>query len=91
MEPTQEPLNLPNPSAKAGFIIGLELCSKVLWETANRIKDDPNQGYSERLAVIVVLREIHDQIKAEMEKINGDANKSPRVNGDSQERQQASE
>ena len=71
MEPTQESLNLPNPSAKAGFIIGLELCSKVLWETANRIKDDPNQGYSERLAVIVVLREIHDQIKAEMEKING--------------------
>lgn len=91
MEPAQEPLNLPNPSAKAGFIVGLELCSKVLWETANRIKDDPTQGYSERLAVIVVLREIHDQIKAEMEKINGDANKSPRVNGDSQERQQASE
>ena len=91
MEPAQESLNLPNPSAKAGFIIGLELCSKVLWETANLIKDDPNQGYSERLAVIVVLREIHDQIKAEMEKINGDANKSPRVNGDSQERQQASE
>ena len=70
MEPTQEPLNLPNPSVKAGFIVGLELCSKILWETANLIKDDPNQGYSERLAVIVVLREIHDQIKAEMEKIS---------------------
>lgn len=63
-------IDLPNPSAKAGFIVGLELCSKILWEIANRIKDDPNQGYSERLAVIVVLREIHDQIKAEMEKIS---------------------
>ena len=70
-------IDLPNPSAKAGFIVGLELCSKVLWEIANRIKDDPNQGYSERLAVIVVLREIHDQIKAEMEKINGSNNTNP--------------
>lgn len=77
MVTTQESLNLPNPSARAGFIVGLELCSKVLWETANRIKDDPNQGYSERLAVIVVLREIHDQIKAEMEKISAIPSQPP--------------
>ena len=86
-----ESLTFPNPSAKAGFLVGLELCSKVLWDTAVKIKDDQSQGFSERLAVIVILREIHDQIKVEMEKINGDANKSPRINGDSQERQQASE
>lgn len=70
-------INLPNPSAKAGFIIGLELCSKVLWETAIRIKDDQSQGYSERLAIIVVLKEIHDQIKVEMERINGSNNTNP--------------
>ena len=69
-----ESLTFPNPSAKAGFLVGLELCSKVLWDTALRIKDDPSQGYSERLAVIVILREIHDQIKVEMEKINGSSN-----------------
>lgn len=71
MEPAKESLNLPNPSAKAGFIIGLELCSKVLWETALRIKDDQSQGFSERLAIVKVLKEIHEQIQAEVEKING--------------------
>lgn len=72
-----ESLTFPNPSAKAGFLVGLELCSKVLWDTAVNIKDDQSQGFSERLAIVKVLKEIHDQIKAEMEKINGSNNTNP--------------
>ena len=89
-EATESTLKLP-PSAKAGYALGLAMCSKVLWETAVNIKEDQSQGFSERLAIVKVLKEIHEQIQAEVEKINVNANQSPRVNGDSQERQQASE
>lgn len=75
-EATGSTLNLP-PSARAGYALGLGMCSKVLWDTAVKIRDDQSQGFSERLAVIKVLREIHDQIKAEMEKINGSNNTNP--------------
>ena len=81
-----ESLTFPNPSAKAGFLVGLELCSKVLWDTAVNIKDDQFQGFSERLAIVKVLKEIHEQIQAEVEKINGNSNQSTRVDGNSQER-----
>lgn len=70
LEATESTLKLP-PSARAGYALGLAMCSKVLWETALRIKDDQSQGYSERLAIVKVLKEIHEQIQAEMEKING--------------------
>ena len=89
LEATESTLDLPS-KAKVGFIMGLELCSRVLWDTATRISEDQSQAHSERLAIVKVLKEIHDQIKAEMEKINGNPNQSPRINGDSQERQQAS-
>ena len=84
-------VDLPNASARAGYALGLGMCSKVLWDTAVNIKDDQSQGFSERLAIVKVLKEIHEQIQAEVEKINGNANKSTRVDGNSQERQQASE
>ena len=89
-EATESTLKLP-PSARAGYALGLAMCSKVLWDTAVNIKEDQSQGFSERLAIVKVLKEIHEQIQAEVEKINGNANQSPRVNGDSQECQQASE
>ena len=57
-----------NPSVQAGIILGIDLCSEILWNTAIRIKDDRSQGYSERIAIIKVLRLIHDEIKTEMEK-----------------------
>ena len=72
-----ESLTFPNPSAKAGFLVGLELCSKVLWDTAVNIKDDQFQGYSERLAVIKVLKEIHEQIQAEVDKFNAKPSQPP--------------
>ena len=84
-------VDLPNASARAGYALALSMCSKVLWETAVHIKSDQSQGFSERLAIVKVLKEIHEQIQAEVEKINDNTNQSPRVNGDSQERQQASE
>ena len=89
-EATESTLKLP-PSARAGYALGLAMCSKVLWDTAIKIKDDPAQGFSERLAIVKVLKEIHEQIQAEVEKINGNPNQSSRVNGDSQKRQQAFE
>lgn len=70
-------VDLPNASARAGYALGLGMCSKALWDTAIKIKDDPAQGFSERLAIVKVLKEIHDQIKAEMEKINGSNNTNP--------------
>ena len=88
-EATESTLKLP-PSAKAGYALGLAMCSKVLWETAVNIKEDQSQGFSERLAIVKVLKEIHEQIQAEVEKINDNTNQSSRINGDSQERQQAS-
>lgn len=69
-EATESTLELPNASARAGYALGLEMCSKALWETAVKIKDDQSQGYSERLAIVKVLKEIHDQIKAESEKLH---------------------
>jgi len=89
-ESPSQPIEFPNASARAGFIVGLNLCSKVLWDTAVRIKDDKEQGFSERIAIIKVLHLIHDEIKVEMEKFNGNSNQSTRVDGNSQERQQAS-
>jgi len=70
-------VDLPNASARAGYVLALSMCSKVLWDTAIKIKNDPAQGFSERLAIVKVLKEIHDQIKAEMEKINGSNNTNP--------------
>ena len=68
-EATESTLKLP-PSAKAGYALGLAMCSKVLWGTAVNIKEDQSQGFSERLAIVKVLKEIHEQIQAEVEKIN---------------------
>ena len=68
-EATESTLNLP-PNARAGYVLGLSMCSKVLWETAVNIKNDQSQGFSERLAIVKVLKEIHDQIKAESEKLH---------------------
>ena len=89
-EATESTLKLP-PSAKAGYALGLSMCSKILWETAVHIKSDQSQGFSERLAIVKVLKEIHEQIQAEVEKINVNTNQSSRIDGNSQERQQASE
>jgi len=70
-------VDLPNASARAGYALALGMCSKILWDTAVNIKEDQSQGFSERLAIVKVLKEIHDQIKAEMEKINGSNNTNP--------------
>jgi hypothetical protein len=75
MVTTQEPLS--DARIRTGLLLGLEIASRTLWDTAVRIKDDKEQGFSERLAIVKVLREIHDQIKAEMEKINGSNNTNP--------------
>ena len=77
-EATGSTRNLP-PSARVGYVLGLSMCSKVLWDIAVNIKDDQSQGFSERLAIVKVLKEIHEQIQAEVEKING---KSKVVNTD---------
>lgn len=69
-ESPSQPIEFPNASARAGFMVGLDLCTQVLWKFALRIKDDPAQGFSERLAIVKVLKEIHGQIQAELEKIN---------------------
>lgn len=63
-------VEFPNASARAGFIVGLDLCSQVLWKFAVRIKDDQTQGFSERRAIVEVLNEIHKEFVAEMEKAN---------------------
>ena len=88
MVTTQEPIS--DARLRTGLLLGLEIASRTLWDTAVRIKDDKDQGYSERIAIIKVLHLIHDEIKTEMEKINGNPNQSTRVDGNSQERQQAS-
>ena len=54
-EATESTLKLP-PSAKAGYALGLAMCSKVLWETAVNIKNDQSQGFSERLAIEIEER-----------------------------------
>ena len=75
-EATESTLNLP-PNARAGYVLALGMCSKVLWETAVNIKNDQSQGFSERLAIVKVLKEIHEQIQAEVEKINAKPNQPP--------------
>lgn len=72
-------------------MVGLDLCSQVLWKFALRIKDDQSRGFSERKAIVEVLNEIHKEFLAEMEKANGNANQSAGVGGDSQELKQASD
>jgi len=72
-------------------MVGLDLCSQVLWKFALRIKDDQTRGFSERRAIVEVLNEIRKEFVVEMEKANGNANKSAGIDRDSQERQQASE
>lgn len=89
-ESPSQPIEFPNASARAGFMVGLDLCTQVLWKFALRIKDDQTRGFSERKAIVEVLNEIHKEFVTEMEKANGNPNQSPRINGDSQERQQAS-
>ena len=37
---------------RTGLMLGLEIASRTLWDTAVRIKDDKDQGYSERIAII---------------------------------------
>jgi len=71
MESPEKPIEFPNASAKAGFLVGLDLCSQVLWKFARQIKDDPDRGFSERKAIVNVLNKIHQEFMAEMEKING--------------------
>ena len=66
MVTTQEPLS--DARIRTGLLLGLEIASRTLWDTAVSIKDDSNQGYSERIAIIKVLHLIHDEIKTEMEK-----------------------
>ena len=88
MVTTQEPLS--DARIRTGLLLGLEIASRTLWDTAVRIKDDKEQGFSELIEIIKVLHLIHDEIKVEMEKFNGNSNQSTRVDGNSQERQQAS-
>jgi len=75
----------------ASTIHGLDIASQTLYEFARRIKDDQTRGFSERRAIVEVLNEIHKEFVVEMEKANGNANKSAGIDRDSQERQQASE
>ena len=70
-------VDLPNASARAGYALGLSMCSKILWETAVNIKNDQSQGFSERLAIVKVLKEIHEQSQAEVEKINAKPSQPP--------------
>ena len=68
MESPEKPIEFPNASARAGFIVGLDFCSQVLWKFALRIKDDDTRGFSERKAIVEVLNEIHKEFVVEMEK-----------------------
>lgn len=90
MESPEKSIEFPNASARAGFLVGLDLCSQVLWKFALRIKDDDTRGFSERKAIVNVLNEIHSEFVAEMEKANVNANQSAGISGDSQEHEQTS-
>jgi hypothetical protein len=68
-----------HPNFRAGMIHGLDIASQSLFKFACQIKDDDTKGHSERKAIINVLHEIHREFEAEMEKVNGNANQSPRV------------
>ena len=76
MESPEKPIEFPNASARAGFLVGLDLCSQVLWKFAVHIKDDQTKGHSERKAIINVLNEIHSEFVAEMEKANAKPSES---------------
>jgi len=76
MESPEKPIEFPNASAKAGFLVGLDLCSQVLWKFALRIKDDDTRGFSERKAIVNVLNEIHSEFIVEMEKANAKPSES---------------
>lgn len=67
-ESPSQPIEFPNASARAGFMVGLDLCTQVLWKFALRIKDDDTRGFSERKAIVEVLNEIHKEFV--MEKAN---------------------
>ena len=69
-------VEFPNASARAGFMVGLDLCSQVLWKFALRIKDDQTRGFSERRAIVEVLNEIHKEFVVEMEKANAKSSQS---------------
>ncbi len=73
-ESPEKPIEFPNASARAGFVVGLDLCSQVLWKFAVRIKDDQSRGFSERRAIVNVLNKIHQEFMAEMEKANDPEN-----------------
>lgn len=75
-EPPEKPIEFPNASAKAGFLVGLDLCSQVLWKFALRIKDDQSRAFSERKAIVEVLNEIHKEFVVEMEKANAKPSES---------------
>lgn len=72
----EKPIEFPNASARAGFVVGLDLCSQVLWKFAVRIKDDQSRGFSERKAIVNVLNEIHSEFIVEMEKANAKPSES---------------
>ena len=88
-ESPEKPIEFPSASARAGFMVGLDLCSQVLWKFALRIKDDQTRGFSERKAIVEVLNEIHTEFVAEMEKANGNANQSTGVDRHVEEPEQA--
>lgn len=69
-------VEFPNASARAGFMVGLDLCSQVLWKFALRIKDDQTRGFSERRAIVEVLNEIRKEFVVEMEKANAKSSQS---------------
>ena len=72
----KKPIEFPNASARAGFVVGLDLCSQVLWKFALCIKDDDTRGFSERKAIVNVLNEIHSEFIVEMEKANAKPSES---------------
>ena len=53
MESPSQPLS--DARIRTGLMLGLEIASRTLWDTAVRIKDDKDQGYSERIAIIKIL------------------------------------
>jgi len=57
-------------------MVGLDLCSQVLWKFALRIKDDQTRGFSERRAIVEVLNEIRKEFVVEMEKANAKSSQS---------------
>lgn len=77
MESPTQPMS--HPHFRAGTVHGLDIASQSLFKFAQQIRANDTKGYSERKAIINVLHEIHNELVAEMEKANGNANQSPRV------------